>query len=123
MQHEWQSLVDHVAETNGVSAAAVFSRDGLLHASSTGLNPIDADHLAAVSTGLYALASEVAGRCAPGGKARQTVVEVHSEGEAPRFLLVGSVGERSCLAVITSADADLGHVAYRVAGLAEASRA
>lgn len=115
MRAEWQLLVDDFARTDGVTAAAVVSRDGLLLAKSAGLDRDDADHLAAAATGLNVLAREAASRFDPSGAVRQTVVEMHSDGDAARFLLVGATGEGICLAVVTSADADLGQIAYQMA--------
>ncbi|WP_175409506.1 roadblock/LC7 domain-containing protein [Streptomyces sp. TRM64462] len=88
--------------------ALVLSNDGLVTAASSGLAREDADHLAAVSSGLHSLARG-AGRHFKVGQARQTMVEFDDA-----LLFVTAAGEGSCLCVLASADADVGHVAYEM---------
>ncbi|MET7465103.1 roadblock/LC7 domain-containing protein [Nonomuraea sp. NPDC005501] len=91
--------------------AIVLSSDGLLMASSAGLERTDGEHLSAVASGLQSLAKGVSERV-EGGPIRQTVVEWRSQ-----FLIVTNAGERACLAVLCAQNADIGLVAYEMAML------
>lgn len=113
----WQRLVDDFTRGEGVSAAVLLTRDGLPLATA-GISRDDADHLAALASGLHGLARNAANRFAPAGAGvRQTIVELHSTQGATRFLLVGTAGT-GLLAVLTSLNADLGDVAAQMAVLA-----
>src|SRR5262245_46905356 len=101
-------LIERVTEaTHGV----VLSADGLRIASSRGLGREDAEHLSAVASGLQSLARGVGVRFAT-GQVRQTVVEMDTG-----FLFVTAAGHGACLAVLTTAEADVGLVAYEMAML------
>ena len=91
--------------------AIVLSSDGLLMASSQGLDRTEGEHLSAVSAGLQSLAKGVSEHVS-GGPVRQTVVEWRS-----RYLIVTVAGEGACLAVLCLQDADIGLVAYEMAML------
>lgn len=96
-----------------VAHALVVSADGLPLAFSQGL-PLDrVDQLAAVTSGLTSLV-EGASRIFAGGQVSQTVVEMQQG-----FLIVMSVPGGSALAVLASADCDMGLVAYEMALLAD----
>ncbi|MFD1933758.1 MULTISPECIES: roadblock/LC7 domain-containing protein [Nonomuraea] len=98
-------LVSRVPETeHGI----VLSRDGLLMASSKGLDTADGERLAAMAAGLQSLAAGV-GVHIGGGQVRQTVVELNS-----RFLIVTAAGQGACLAMVSSREADIGLVAYEM---------
>lgn len=113
----WQRLVDDFTRGEGVSAAVLLTQDGLPLATA-GISRDDADHLAALASGLHGLARNAANRFAPeGAGVRQTIVELHSTQGATRFLLVGTAGP-GLLAVLTSLNADLGEVAAQMAVLA-----
>lgn len=99
------NLVERVLQ---VSHAVVLSRDGITIASSAGLGRDDAEHLAAVAASFQSLARG-AGRHFEGGEVRQTVVEMDSA-----FLFVTAAGQGACLAVLSSADSDVGLVAYEM---------
>lgn len=101
-------LVIRVAE---VRHAVVLSGDGLAVGSSTTLARDDAEHLAAVASGFHSLAKG-AGRHFRAGDVRQTMVEMDDG-----FLFVAAAGDGSCLAVLSSADADMGLIAYEMARL------
>ncbi|MCD0484373.1 roadblock/LC7 domain-containing protein [Streptacidiphilus sp. ASG 303] len=101
-------LVDRVAE---VQHAVVLSADGLAMGASAALGREGGEHLAAVASGFHSLAKG-AGRHFGAGDVRQTMVELEGG-----FLFVAAAGEGSCLAVFSSADADLGLVAYEMARL------
>lgn len=91
-----------------IQHALVLSNDGLVTAAGSSLAREDAEHLAAVSSGLHSLARG-AGLHFQVGRARQTMVEFDDA-----LLFVTAAGEGSCLCVLTSADADVGHVAYEM---------
>jgi len=93
------NLVDQVEH---VQRALVLSRDGLVVAASRGLTPEDSEHLSALAAGLHFGAGEV----------RQTIIEMDSA-----FLFVIAAGRGTCLAVLTSADANVGLIAYEMAML------
>lgn len=114
----WQRLVDDFTRSEGVSATVLLSQDGLPLASS-GISRDDADHLAALATGLHGLARNAANRFSPNGTGvRQTIVELHSTQGATRFLIIGRAGNDHLLAVLTALNTDLGDVAFQMAGLA-----
>jgi predicted regulator of Ras-like GTPase activity (Roadblock/LC7/MglB family) len=101
-------LVDRVAHAE---RGIVLSNDGLLIASSKDIPRDDAEHLAAAAAGMQSLARGT-GRFLGGGSARQTVIELESA-----FFFVMVAGEGACLAVQSSADADVGLIAYEMARL------
>jgi predicted regulator of Ras-like GTPase activity (Roadblock/LC7/MglB family) len=88
--------------------ALVLSSDGLVTAVSSGLVREDAEHLAAVASGLHSLARGAGHHFRVGG-ARQTMVEFDDA-----LLFVTAAGEGSCLCVLSTAEADVGHVAYEM---------
>ncbi len=104
-------LDDLVSRVAQVEKAVILSRDGLAIGASAGLRREDAEHLSAIAAGFQSLARG-AGRHFGGGHARQTIVEMDSA-----FLFVTAAGEGSCLAVLSSASADVGLVAYEMAVL------
>ncbi|WP_433430799.1 roadblock/LC7 domain-containing protein [Nonomuraea sp. CA-141351] len=104
-------LDDLVGRIKEADHAIVLSSDGLLMASSAGLQRTDGEHLSAVASGLQSLAKGVSDQIS-GGTVRQTVVEWKHQ-----FLIVTTAGERACLAVLCSHDADIGLIAYEMAML------
>jgi predicted regulator of Ras-like GTPase activity (Roadblock/LC7/MglB family) len=102
-------LDDLVARVVDIRKAVILSRDGLAIGASAGLSRADADHLSAAAAGLQSLARGV-GRHFGSGLARQIIIEMESE-----FLFVTAAGEGSCLAVLATASADVGLVAYEMA--------
>ncbi|WP_016905718.1 MULTISPECIES: roadblock/LC7 domain-containing protein [Streptomyces] len=101
-------LDDLTQRVSSVRHVLVLSNDGLVTGSSQTLERQDAEHLAAVSSGLHSLAKG-SGRHFEAGRVRQTMIEFE-EG----VLFVTSAGEGSCLCVLTGPGADLGHVAYEM---------
>lgn len=97
------ALVRHV---DGVLHAIVLSSDGLLVAASGGLARDDAEHLAAVASGLNGLARG-AGRHLGDGTVLRTVIELDTG-----FLFVTAAGSGACLAVLAGTEIDVGLVAY-----------
>ncbi|SNQ45985.1 conserved hypothetical protein [Frankia canadensis] len=100
------NLVKKVPEVTYVIA---LSSDGLLLATSYGMDRATADQLAAVASGFNSLARG-AGRFFGGGNVRQTIVEMDQG-----FLFVTAVGDGSCLAILSSPGADIGLIAYEMA--------
>jgi len=95
-----------VRQVDGVLHAIVLSSDGLLVAASGELGRDDAEHLAAVASGLNGLARG-AGRHLGDGAVLRTVIELDSG-----FLFVTAAGTGACLAVIAGPQIDVGLVAY-----------
>jgi predicted regulator of Ras-like GTPase activity (Roadblock/LC7/MglB family) len=104
-------LDDLVSRVNETKHAIVLSADGLLMAASKGFQTDDAEHLAAVASGIQSLAKG-AGERFGGGTVRQTIVEMQNA-----FLLVTVAGKGACLAVLSSEHADVGLIAYEMAML------
>lgn len=88
--------------------ALVLSNDGLVTGASEGLAREDAEHLAAVSSGLHSLAKG-SGHHFRAGRVRQTMVEFDDA-----VLFVTAAGDGSCLCVLSEGDADIGQVAYEM---------
>lgn len=99
------NLVAGVPETHH---AIVLSQDGLPLARSAKLSQNDAEHLAAIASGLQSLSRGVAHRF-QGGPVRQTVIEMDNA-----FLFVTNAGQRAQLAVIASDQVDAGSAAYEM---------
>jgi predicted regulator of Ras-like GTPase activity (Roadblock/LC7/MglB family) len=99
---ELTTRVEHVRH------ALVLSNDGLVTGTSTDLQREDAEHLAAVSSGLHSLAKG-SGRHFRAGSVRQTMIEFDDA-----VLFVTAAGDGSCLCVLSTADADVGQVAYEM---------
>src|SRR3954462_11955214 len=106
-------ITDFVNNVPGVAHTVVVSSDGLPLAFSDGFPKDRADQLAAVSAGLISL-TQGASRVFEGGPVVQTVVEMQRG-----LLLIMSISDGSCLAVLASADSDLGLVAYQMTLLVE----
>ena len=102
------NLVDQVEH---VRQALLLSRDGLAVAASRGLSPEDTEHLSALAAGMQSLARG-AGLDFRAGDVRQTIIEMESA-----FLFVIAAGQGTCLAVLTSAEANMGLIAYEMAML------
>jgi len=105
-------LLDNlVSQVEHVQQALVLSRDGLVVSASRGLTREDGDHLSALAAGVQSLARG-AGRHFAGGEVRQTIIEMDHA-----FLFVIAAGRGTCLAVLTTADANVGVIAYEMAML------
>lgn len=101
-------LEDLTQRVEHVRHALVLSNDGLVTGASDRLEREDAEHLAAVSSGLHSLAKG-SGRHFGAGAVRQTMIEFDDA-----VLFVTAAGDGSCLCVLSSADADIGQVAYEM---------
>jgi predicted regulator of Ras-like GTPase activity (Roadblock/LC7/MglB family) len=99
---------EFVGAVPGVAHAVVVSSDGLPLAFSDGFPKDRADQLAAVAAGLISL-TQGASRVFEGGPVAQTVVEMERG-----LLLIMSISDGSCLAVLAAVDSDLGLVAYQM---------
>ena len=105
-------LLDNLAgRVEHVRQAVILSRDGLVVATSQNMSREDGDHLSALAAGVQSLARG-AGRHFSGGEVRQTIIEMESA-----FLFVMAAGQGTCLAVVASADANVGVMAYEMAML------
>ncbi len=102
-----------VDETPGVGDAVCVSSDGLLMAMSSGIDRARADQFAAIAAGLTSL-SLGASRCFGYGDVDQVMVEMSTG-----FLFVAAISDGSCLAVLSSKDADVGLVGYEMTLLVE----
>jgi predicted regulator of Ras-like GTPase activity (Roadblock/LC7/MglB family) len=100
-----------VGRVEPVRQALVLSRDGLVVATSQNMSREDGDHLSALAAGVQSLARG-AGRHFQGGEVRQTIIEMEGA-----FLFIMAAGEGTCLAALTSAEANVGVVAYEMAML------
>jgi predicted regulator of Ras-like GTPase activity (Roadblock/LC7/MglB family) len=102
-------LVTNFAErVPGVAHAVVVSADGLLLTASARLPRDRADQLAAVASGIVSL-TQGAARCFEAGGVVQTVVEMERG-----IVLLMSVGDGSCLAVLASPTCDIGLIGYEM---------
>ncbi|POX47096.1 roadblock/LC7 domain-containing protein [Streptomyces sp. Ru72] len=102
-------LLDDLTErVEPIRHALVLSNDGLVTGTSTGLRREDAEHLAAVSSGLHSLAKG-SGRHFGAGQVRQTMIEFEDA-----ILFVTAAGPGSCLCVLSAVEADVGQIAYEM---------
>jgi predicted regulator of Ras-like GTPase activity (Roadblock/LC7/MglB family) len=106
-------LANFVRKTDGVRDAVAVSSDGLLIAVSEGLSRTDADHLAAVVSGLSSLARSASKRYQFDG-VKLIMIEM-----GRGFLLVSAIRDGSCLGVLADSSGELGLVGYEMAVLAE----
>ena len=106
-------VTNFVDRVPSIAHAIVVSSDGLPLAFSDGFPQDRADQLAAVTSGLTSL-TQGAARVFEGGPVSQTVVEMRQG-----LLLVMAISDGSSLAVLASANCDMGLVAYEMALLVE----
>ncbi len=104
---------DFVNRVPGVAHAVAVSADGLLLTASRHLPRDRADQLAAVASGLVSL-TQGAARCFEAGHVVQTVVEMERG-----IVLLMSIGEGSCLAVLAAPNCDIGLVGYEMTLMAD----
>lgn len=97
----------------GVAHAVVVSVDGLLLAASSRLPGDRAEQLSAVASGVLGL-TQGAARCLEAGDVQRTVVEMDAG-----VLLLMSIRDGSCLAVLASPDSSVGQVAYEMTVLVD----
>jgi predicted regulator of Ras-like GTPase activity (Roadblock/LC7/MglB family) len=106
-------LAGFVRNTDGVRDAVAVSSDGLLIAVSEGLGRTEADHLAAIVSGLSSLARSASRRYGFDG-VKLIMIEM-----GRGFLLVSAIRDGSCLGVLADSSGELGLVGYEMAVLAE----
>ncbi|MFE2419938.1 roadblock/LC7 domain-containing protein [Streptomyces hokutonensis] len=106
-------LANFVKSTDGVRDAVAVSSDGLLIAVSDGLGRTEADHLAAIVSGLSSLARSASKRYSFDG-VKLIMIEM-----GRGFLLVSAIRDGSCLGVLADSSGELGLVGYEMAVLAE----
>ena len=105
-------LLDNlVNQVEHVQQALILSRDGLVVAASQSLTREDGEHLSALAAGVQSLARGT-GLHFKGGEVRQTIIEMEHA-----FLFVVTAGKGTCLAVLTSAEPNVGLIAYEMAML------
>jgi predicted regulator of Ras-like GTPase activity (Roadblock/LC7/MglB family) len=108
-------LDDLVRRVPQVTKVVMLTQDGLAIGASAGLSREDAEHLAALAAGFQSMARG-AGQHFGGGRVRQTIIEMEAA-----FLFVSAAGQGTCLAVLSTGDADIGLVAYEMAVLVRRS--
>ncbi|MBV2364108.1 roadblock/LC7 domain-containing protein [Streptomonospora nanhaiensis] len=101
-------LDDLLTRAQGTRHAIVLSTDGLLMASSSRLDRPQAEHLAAIASGLHSLASGASKQFGAGG-IRQSIIEMDDA-----FLFVAAAGEGACMALLSDTECDVGLVAYEM---------
>jgi predicted regulator of Ras-like GTPase activity (Roadblock/LC7/MglB family) len=101
-------LDELVRRLAGAEKAVAVSDDGLLLGRSASVDRESAEHLAAMASAFQSLSRGV-GTTFSKGPVQQVVVELQHG-----YLLVTEGGEGACLALLSSADADLGMVAYEM---------
>lgn len=98
---------------DGVRDAVAVSSDGLLIATSEGLDRDSADRLAALVSGLASL-SRSASRYYGFEGLRLIMIEMNRG-----FLLVSAIADGSCLAVLAEQNSDIGLIGYEIAVLVD----
>jgi len=106
-------ITDFAERVPDVLRAAVVASDGVLVAVSDRTQPDQLEQLSAITAGLVALASAAA-RIFDGGTVIQALVTM-----ARGTFVIMAIDEGSCLAVLTTATADLDTVAYEMTLLVE----
>ena len=106
-------MANFVRSTPGVEQAMAVSSDGLLIALSSQLERASADKMAAIITGMRALAHGGANELAK-GQVMQVLIEM-----ANAYLFVSAISGGSTLGVVTARDCDLGLVGFEITLLVE----
>jgi predicted regulator of Ras-like GTPase activity (Roadblock/LC7/MglB family) len=106
-------LVNFARNTDGVRDAVAVSSDGLLIATSEGLDRDAADQLSAIVSGLTGLARSASRR--HGFEGLKLIMIEMRRG----FLLVSSIADGSCVGVLAEADCDVGLIGYEIAVLVD----
>ena len=110
--HELDWLLHNLtASVDGVQNAVILSPDGLPLGRSPGLNPTDAETLAALAAGAQALAHGTS-RKFGSGQVIQTTIEMDAA-----ILFITPAGRGTCVALLADSEADHGLIAYELAVL------
>jgi predicted regulator of Ras-like GTPase activity (Roadblock/LC7/MglB family) len=107
-------LVERIPQAR---SALLLSADGLVRATTPDLAKDDADHLAAIASGLWSLASGAGRKFAKSGAVRQVGVEMDGA-----LLFVGAAGFGTCIGVLAGDTADPGLIGYEMAQLVRSVR-
>jgi predicted regulator of Ras-like GTPase activity (Roadblock/LC7/MglB family) len=107
-------LVERIPQAR---SALLLSADGLVRARTPGLDKDDADHLAAIASGLWSLSSGAGRKFAKSGAVRQVGVEMDGA-----MLFVGAAGFGTCIAVLAADAADPGLIGFEMAQLVRSVR-
>jgi uncharacterized protein len=111
---EFGWLINNFADSvPGVAHAVVNSVDGILLINSARLPKRFAEQLSAIAAGIVSL-NLGAARCLEADKVVRVVVEMHRGA-----LLLQSIRDGSCLAVLASRDCDISQVAYEMTVLVD----
>lgn len=106
-------MASFVRTTPGVEQAMAVSSDGLLIALSSQLERASADKMAAIITGMRALAHGAANELAK-GQVMQVLVEMQNA-----YLFISAISGGSTLGVVAARDCDLGLVGFEITLLVE----
>lgn len=101
-------LANMLASVEGVLSAVVLSPDGLPLGRSPGLEPADAEHLAALAAGAFSLARGT-GMKFGCGEVAQAIIEMEAA-----LLFITPAGRGTCLALVADSTADAGQIAYEM---------
>ena len=102
-------LANFVRSTDGVRDAIAVSSDGLLIATSDGLERDEADNLAAIVSSMTSLARSAARRHDFDGL-KLIMIEMRRG-----FLLVSTIADGSCVGVLAEPNCDVGLIGYEIA--------
>ena len=106
-------MASFVRSTPGVEQAVAVSSDGLLIALSSQLERASADKMAAIITGMRALAHGAANELTK-GQVMQVLVEMQSA-----YLFISAISGGSTIGVVSERDCDLGLVGFEITLLVE----
>jgi predicted regulator of Ras-like GTPase activity (Roadblock/LC7/MglB family) len=106
-------LANFVRNTHGVRDAVAVSSDGLLIATSEGLDRVGADQLAAIVSSMSSLGRSASKRYDFDGL-KLIMIEMRRG-----FLLVSAINGGACLGALAGSGCDLGLIGYELAVLAD----
>jgi hypothetical protein len=106
-------LANFVRNTDGVRDAIAVSSDGLLIATSDGLDRAGADGLAAIVSGMTSLARTASRRHDFDGL-KLIMIEMRRG-----FLLISTIADGSCVGVLADPNCDVGLIGYEIAVLVD----
>ncbi|GAA3296746.1 roadblock/LC7 domain-containing protein [Dactylosporangium vinaceum] len=106
-------LANFVRDTDGVRDAVAVSSDGLLIATSDGLDRVGADQLAAIVSSMASLGRSASKRYDFDGL-KLIMIEMRRG-----FLLVSAINGGACLGALAESGCDLGLIGYEIAVLAD----
>lgn len=104
----WSFLLDGLCEVQGIDHAVAVSGDGLVMASSSQLTPDQADHTAAITSGLSSLTTGAC-RLMNAGEVESTIVDMTGG-----VMVIMTINDRSILTVLADKHAELGQIVYEM---------